>query len=116
MPLRLLLIAIGWALVAAIVWLSLAPSPPELEVAWGDKLGHFAAYGTLMFWFCQIYPRRSTRVAYAIGFAALGIALEFMQGATGYRTFEALDMLANAVGVGLGWGAAIATRGGERAD
>jgi len=113
--LRLLSIAIGWALVAAIVWLSLTPSPPSLEVAWGDKLGHFAAYGTLMFWFCQIYPRRGTRISYAAGFVALGIALEFAQGAIGYRSFELFDMLANAIGVGLGWSAAIVARRGERA-
>jgi hypothetical protein len=29
----------------------------------------------------------------------MGIALEFLQEMTGYRTFELLDMLANATGV-----------------
>lgn len=103
---RGLWLALGWAIVAAIVWLSLTPSPPKLGVTLGDKLGHFAAYGTLMFWFCQLYTRRTTRVAYAAAFAAMGVALEFLQDAVGYRSLELLDMVANAVGVLLGWGLA----------
>ena len=98
--------SLGWLMVAAIIWLSLTPSPPALDVAFGDKLGHFAAYGSLMFWFCQLYARRITRVAYAAAFVAMGIALEFVQGATGYRSFELLDMAANTVGVLIGWGIA----------
>lgn len=109
---RALGLALGWVMVAAIVWLSLTPSPPKLDVSFGDKLGHFAAYGGLMFWFCQLYARRATRIGYALGFAAMGIGLEFAQGATGYRSFEYSDMLANAVGVLLGWAVALAA-GGE---
>jgi glycopeptide antibiotics resistance protein len=33
----------------------------------------------------------------------MGIALEFLQGMTDTRSFEVLDMVANAVGVALGW-------------
>ena len=61
-------VAAGWAWVAAIVWLSLTPSPPQLDVVHSDKLGHYMAYGLLMFWFCQLYPRWAARVAYAAGF------------------------------------------------
>ena len=106
---RPLWVAIGWALVAAIVWLSLTPSPMEIRVEQGDKLGHFAAYGTLMFWFCQLYARRDVRAAYAGGFALMGVVLEFAQGALGYRTFEGFDMIANALGVLLGWAVALGT-------
>lgn len=109
MRLRRLWLTLGWSIVAAIVWLSLTPSPPKLEVALGDKLGHFTAYGMLMFWFCQLYARRATRAAYAAGFVTMGIALEFIQGATGYRSFELLDMGANALGVAIGWGVAVLT-------
>jgi len=38
-------LAAGWGWVAAIVWLSLTPAPPSVELAYGDKLGHLAAYG-----------------------------------------------------------------------
>jgi len=105
---RPLWLALGWTWAAAIVWLSLTPSPPTIDITQGDKLGHLLAYGVLMFWFCQLYFARQTRFAYALGFAALGIALELAQRALGYRTYEPLDMAANALGVALGWAAALA--------
>jgi VanZ family protein len=70
-----------------------------VDLEQGDKLGHFAAYGVLMFVFCLIYDKRVSRLACATGFIAMGIALEFIQEMTGYRTFDLLDMLANAAGV-----------------
>ena len=100
---RVLWLALGWATAAAIVWLSLTPSPFEIDVEQGDKLGHLAAYGVLMFWFCQLYASRRARVGYALGFIALGIALEFIQRATGYRSFELWDMVADGAGVLIGW-------------
>jgi hypothetical protein len=36
----------------------------------------------------------------------MGVALEFVQRGLGYRTYDELDMLANAVGVLVGWAAA----------
>jgi len=87
-------------MVAAVVWGSLTPSPPS---AGNDKVGHFVVYGVLMFWFAQLYARR---LPYAAGFIALGVALEFVQGSLGYRSFELYDMLANSAGVLLGWAAA----------
>lgn len=101
--LRALWLALGWLIAAAIVWVSLTPSPPKIELEGGDKLGHMASYLLLMFWFCQIYLRRGARLGYAIGFALMGVTLEFAQGALGSRSFETADMLANAAGVALGW-------------
>jgi len=104
--LRRLWLAAGCAIVAAIVWLSVTPAPPAIEITEGDKLGHILAYAVLMFWFCQLHAARHLRLAYAIAFLALGIGLEFVQGALGYRTFETWDMLADAAGIGTGWLAA----------
>lgn len=104
--LRAVWISIGWMMVLTIVWLSLTPSPPDLGIEHGDKFGHFLAYGILMFWFCQLYAARQAQIAYAAGFVAMGVALEFIQGALGYRSYEAFDMLATAVGVLAGWAAA----------
>jgi VanZ family protein len=100
-------LTLGWGWAAAIVWLSLTPSPPTLDFEQSDKLGHFLAYGGLMFWFCQLYPKAQTRVYYAAGFIALGVGMEILQGMTDYRTFEVLDMAANTIGVFLGWAGAL---------
>ena len=107
MRLRAVWLVIGWSLVSGIIWLSLTPSPPSVGIEYSDKLGHLVAYGALMYWFCQLYALRTARLGYAIGFAAMGVALEFIQGALGYRTFELADMLANTVGVLLGWAVAL---------
>ena len=91
-------------MVAAIIWLSLTPRPPPLlQMEAGDKLGHLATYSILMLWFCVLYRRARVRAFYALGFIALGVALEFAQGNLGYRSFDALDMAANTAGVMLGW-------------
>ena len=109
--LRPLWLTLGWLLVAAIVWLSLTPTPPKIELEGGDKLGHLASYGALMFWFCQLYSGRGARLGYGAGFVLMGVALEFAQGALGTRSFDPADMLANALGVALGWALALITRG-----
>jgi VanZ family protein len=103
---RGLCVVAGWAMVAAVVWLSLTPSPPEVEFEQSDKVGHFIAYGALMFWFSQLYAGR-TRLLYGAGFVAMGVALEFAQHALGYRTLDRADMAANTLGVLLGWVAAL---------
>jgi VanZ family protein len=100
-------IAAGWAWAAAIVWLSLTPSPPEVDIQHGDKIGHFVAYAWLMFWFAQFYQAQKSRIAHAVIFIALGVGLEYAQGELGYRTYEVFDMYANALGVLLGWAAAL---------
>jgi VanZ family protein len=105
-------VAVGWGIAAAIVWLSLTPSPPKIDMDEGDKLGHLAAYGSLMFWFCLLYARNGTRLAYAALWIVMGIALEFAQGETGYRNYEVFDMFANAIGVLLGWACVFAIPGG----
>lgn len=100
-------LAAGWLIAAGIVFLSLTPSPPTIDIEQGDKLGHCLGYGTLMFWFCQLYALQGARIGYAAGFAAMGIALEFIQGWLGYRSFELSDMVANGLGVLIGWGIAL---------
>ncbi len=104
---RALGLALGWGWAAAIAWLSLTPAPPVVDFAASDKAGHLAGYALLMGWFCFLYLRARTRLAYGLGFLAMGIGLEFVQGALGYRHFEVLDMAANGLGVLLGWVAAL---------
>ena len=98
-------LALGWAWVAAILYLSFTPAPPNVGVEGGDKLGHLFAYAALAYWFGQFYSGRA-RLFYAVGFVAMGVAIEFVQGALGYRSFEVADMVANALGVAAGWAGA----------
>ena len=96
-------LAIAWSLVAAVVYLSLVRLDVPLPAEGGDKYAHIAAYAVLMLWFAQIYTDQRSRIVTAIGLAALGVALEFLQSYTGYRTFDYADMVANVTGVALGW-------------
>ena len=96
-------LATGWCLIAAVIYLSLTPAPPKMDMPAGDKIGHVLAYTALMFWFIQIYYARRSRVLIALGFVLLGISLEFLQGLGGERQFEVADMIANTAGVMIGW-------------
>jgi VanZ family protein len=106
---RAMLVAGGWLWAAAIVWLSLTPSPPDLGlgIESADKLQHVAAYALLMTLFAWLYRSRASRLGYAALWIALGVGLEFAQAATGYRDFELADMAADAIGVAAGIALAI---------
>jgi VanZ family protein len=88
---------VSFALGVAI--LSLVPDPPHTHRVMGVKLGHFLAYAWLMFWFAQIFKDTAARLLIAVSICALGVALEYLQAFTGYRTFSYLDMRDNAFGV-----------------
>jgi hypothetical protein len=59
-----------------------------------------------MFWFCQIYASQKARGFHGIAFLAMGVGLEVLQGQSGLREYDVVDMLANAAGVAAGWLAA----------
>ena len=91
---------VGFLLVMLVIVASLMPNPPHVAQFRGnDKLGHFAAYVAITFWFGQIYTRNRERWTMALVFVILGISLEYLQRLSGYRTFEYADMGANAAGV-----------------
>jgi VanZ family protein len=93
-------LTLGWLLVAVIVFLSLWPMPPgPLEFEQSDKLYHIIMYMTLMLWFANVYPQRSSQLQLSIGFFVMGVCLELLQGMTEYRTFSYSDMLANGIGI-----------------
>jgi len=102
--LRRLWLGVAWFGVGLIIFLSLTPSPPDIDLGkFSDKYEHIAAYAVLMLWFCQIYLSTVQRGCIALLLVALGVTLEFLQRATGYRAFEVADMVAGASGVCLGW-------------
>ncbi|MDB5809275.1 MAG: VanZ family protein [Betaproteobacteria bacterium] len=96
-------LAAGWALILFVIYLSLTPEPVQLGVEEGDKYGHAIAYATLMSWFANLYESRSQRPQWAAGFVAMGVAIEFAQRWTCYRSFEIADMAAGTAGVAIGW-------------
>ena len=95
--------AVGYLLIAFVVYSSLTPAPIDIPVEHGDKYGHVFAYGALMLWFAQLHAGSRSRALWACAFVAMGIALEFVQQLTDYRTFETADMIADACGVLVGW-------------
>ena len=100
---RRLWLVTGWSLVIVVIYLSLTPTPVNVELEQGDKFFHALAYLALMSWFTNLYENLHERVVIAMGFMLLGIGLEVVQGFVGYRSFEVADMSANAAGVALGW-------------
>jgi VanZ family protein len=103
---RPLWLAIGLALVALVIYLSLATEAPDPGRIEGVKSGHFTAYLILMLWFSQIFQGWWQRLAIGVALTLLGIGLEYAQGMTTYRTFAYTDMRDNALGVVLGMAAA----------
>lgn len=97
---------IGWLAAVTVVALSLLPTLGPV-LPGGDKLQHALAYFAMTAWFCNLTaPRLHTRVG--LRFLAMGGVLELLQGFTGYRSSEWLDLLADAVGIVL---AVLACRG-----
>lgn len=96
----------GMALVALVVVLSLMPPVPGADIGQADKAAHGIVYAVLMAWFAQLDESFEARHAWAAAFAVLGIVLELGQQFTPGRSFDVLDMIANAAGVVLGWIAA----------
>ena len=100
---RLGWVAVGWFGVGLILYLSLMRHPPELDMEQGDKLQHMAAYAVLMGWWAQMGAADRRNALLAGILLAFGILIEFLQAGTGYRTFSYADMVADALGIGLGW-------------
>ncbi len=94
---------VGCSLVGVVLYLSLTPDPIKTPgIEFGDKIGHFLAYFSLVFWFAQLYVR-SCHGWLLFLFVLLGTLLEFAQAQTGYRTFQYADMVANNSGALCGW-------------
>jgi VanZ family protein len=108
--LRPVWLTIGWALIALVVYLSLKSGWLPLDALGGNesmhrfsyRVSHALAYGTLMLWFLQLYPV-SRRPLIAIGFLLLGAALEGLQGLTPDRDPSVVDIVADTIGIGIGW-------------
>jgi VanZ family protein len=95
-------LALGLALVVAVIIASLIPKAVSLGFRDGDKLQHVAAYLVLMVWFAGLQPRRAWRWL-ALALLAMGVLLELAQGAMHMnRAADVRDVIANTAGIGLG--------------
>lgn len=100
---RGLLVAMGYGFVALVIYLSLIRIPPDLKLGVDLDLGHVIAYFWLMTWFAQLYRSVAARMWLLIALFSMGVALEYLQGAMGYRHFDYHDILRNLAGLVLGF-------------
>ena len=95
---------LGWVAVCLLIYQSLNPSPPELpEFPLADKLAHFMVYAWIMLWFGFIYKSGKKYLLLGLSLILLGVTLELLQGASGYRSMEVSDACFNALGIFAGW-------------
>ena len=88
---------LGLLTCAVLVGACLMPHPPQPGIRHFDKFEHALAYCVLGAWFAAILPRRYLRVF--ISLILLGAAIEVLQGLSGYRSGDALDMVADIIGI-----------------
>ena len=93
-----------WAFIAcalAVLVLALLPSPPPMITTGWDKSNHLLAFGVMAWLGCKAFPQRLTIVL--PGLLAYGVLIEIMQSFTPNRAAEWLDLIADCLGILLGW-------------
>jgi VanZ family protein len=93
-----------WATVLAVLILSLMPPAPKMPDTGWDKSNHLLAFAALAALGMQAFPGRQRGLLVAL--LAYGGLIEGLQSLTPYRFADWADLLADAVGVLLGWGLA----------
>jgi VanZ family protein len=89
-----------WCLLAASIVVALWPRTPEaIDLGW-DKANHLVAYAGLTLLGCWTQSWRQRTVALVM--IAHGGLVEVLQGFTTYRSAEWADLLADALGIGVG--------------
>jgi VanZ family protein len=92
-------LVIGWMLGAAVLVVCLAPARSLPQTGVSDKIEHSIAYAVLSLWFAGLYPR-SRYVIIGIGLFAMGVAIEWAQGAMQVgRHSDYRDVIANSLGI-----------------
>lgn len=97
--------AVRWLLVAlslaATFWLALSPADDVPSVGFSDKIQHGLAFAALTCAYGLMFPHR--RLCVLAGVAAVGVAIEVLQGVMPFgRDAEFADLAADAVGIVLG--------------
>ncbi|UYK81551.1 VanZ family protein [Xanthomonas sacchari] len=97
-------LGLWWLGIAVLIYVCLMPHPPQLsDLPDTDKVEHFIAYLVLAAAAVQVYAGPRAWTWAALGLLALGVGIEFAQGAwTTTRSADPLDALADALGVAAG--------------
>lgn len=82
--------------------LSLLPLGPDAPTTGWDKTNHLLAFATLAVLGCLAYPERIPITLLVL--LAYGALIEVLQSFTDYRSAEWADLLADALGLVVGWG------------
>jgi VanZ family protein len=93
-----------WAFLACLVVvlvLSLMPPQFPLPTTGWDKSNHVMVYAVLAMLGCMSYPQSKAPVL--LGLLVYGGVIELLQGLTGYRSAEWLDVIADGLGLLVGW-------------
>lgn len=101
---------IFWLLLALVIGVTLSPVaylPPQAFSLW-DKAEHALAFAALMTLGVLAYPRRIGLLALSL--LIFGGAIELAQAATGWRSGDWADWLADAVGLVAGLALAVLSR------
>lgn len=91
----------AWLLLATVVAMCLIPTPPSPPVVTWDKSQHLLTWGVLAWWFLQAWEGRHP-IGRCLQLLAISAMVELLQGLTGYRSPDWLDLLANTLGVASG--------------
>jgi VanZ family protein len=93
---------IGVLVMAWTLWMALTPDPDiALDFPQGDKLLHAFTFTCLMGWWGNIHHSRRGRIGSALLCLGFGIFIEFAQWLDPPRDADALDVLADGVGIAL---------------
>ncbi len=92
-----------WACVLALLVLSLMPPVPQLPTTGWDKSNHVLGFAVLMLLGSWVYPGHT--MAVLAGLLSYGVSIELLQSLTPYRFAEWADLLADGVGLLVGWAA-----------
>ncbi len=94
-----------WAFFAcalAVLVLALVPEPPPLLTTGWDKSNHLLAFAVMAVLGCKAFPQRVAITLLSL--LAYGALIEILQSFTPTRSAEWLDLLADCLGILLGWG------------
>lgn len=86
----------------AVTWASLSPMPEQASIAYADKVFHVGAYIAFYLLAWRAFPGPALQWRLHVPLLIFGVVIEVLQGLTAYRSMEALDLLADATGLGLG--------------